>query len=244
MKTHTLTPFDIIIVGVIMFGHAVYSAISQYIYYQGGNALLDNTNGVVFDAYANYIGIASELALLAIVYIYLKIRKFDFRALQFNIQKNTLPIVLALFFGASIVASAIDYALWITNPAIDTLASDTTKGAHTSTPMQASDISLWAFAIVNGFFEEIYFLGIVLCARKWQGLLIIFSLVLRFAFHLYQGLDGAWVITSLGVSFLLAKMWLVRRQKDSLAPFFITHTLFDIFGLTWVLQALSWAYYR
>lgn len=84
----------------------------------------------------------------------------------------------------------------------------------------------------------------MLCARKWQGLLIIFSLVLRFAFHLYQGLDGAWVITSLGVSFLLAKMWLVRRQKDSLAPFFITHTLFDIFGLTWVLQALSWAYYR
>ena len=53
------------------------------------------------------------------------------------------------------------------------------------------------------------------------------SLIVRFAFHTYQGLASAFTITTLGVVFLL-----FRRQTNMLLPFILAHGLFDIFGLS------------
>ncbi|WHR54771.1 CPBP family glutamic-type intramembrane protease [Wohlfahrtiimonas chitiniclastica] len=54
----------------------------------------------------------------------------------------------------------------------------------------------------------------------------LYSLVIRFSFHTYQGINSAIAITLLGVVFLL-----IRRRTNLLVPFMLAHAFFDVFGL-------------
>nr|WP_283162941.1 CPBP family intramembrane glutamic endopeptidase [Moraxella sp. Tifton1] len=95
--------------------------------------------------------------------------------------------------------------------------------------------SLLLFALINGFYEEVFFVGLVaLTAKKHLPLAIVLTLLVRFAFHTYQGLAGALTITTLGMVFLL-----LRRKSDELLPFTLAHSFFDLFGLTLPLYLLG-----
>lgn len=54
------------------------------------------------------------------------------------------------------------------------------------------NISTVLYAILNGFYEEIFFLGICLAVKpeylKWA---VIYSLIIRVSFHTYQGMESA-----------------------------------------------------
>lgn len=56
--------------------------------------------------------------------------------------------------------------------------------------------------------------------------MLILSLIIRFAFHTYQGLLGAMVISTLGMVFIL-----LRLKDDELVAFMLAHAFFDVFGL-------------
>ena len=86
------------------------------------------------------------------------------------------------------------------------------------------------YAVFNGVYEEIYFLGICLAVkpehRKWA---VPFSLLVRVSFHTYQGMFSA---LGIGVLFGLYFYLLYRRSKDkNLLPFFVAHMWGDIIGV-------------
>lgn len=86
------------------------------------------------------------------------------------------------------------------------------------------------YALLNGVYEEIYFLGICLAVRKehlkWA---LPFSLLIRVSFHTYQGMISA---LGIGLLFGIFMYLMYRRSKDrNLLPFFIAHAIGDIFGL-------------
>ena len=91
-------------------------------------------------------------------------------------------------------------------------------------------VSTVIYAVFNGVYEEIYFLGICLAVkpehRKWA---VPFSLLVRVSFHTYQGMFSA---LGIGVLFGLYFYLLYRRSKDkNLLPFFVAHMWGDIIGV-------------
>ncbi|UWH02138.1 CPBP family intramembrane metalloprotease [Corynebacterium silvaticum] len=92
------------------------------------------------------------------------------------------------------------------------------------------DASLVLFSLQNGFYEEIFFLGIFLSvAPKYRVAAFIFSLVVRTIFHTYQGLASA-----LGIGLILGSIFyfLYTRSKDkNLYTFFLAHAICDVVGL-------------
>ena len=91
-------------------------------------------------------------------------------------------------------------------------------------------VSVIPFAFLNGFYEEIFFLGICLSVeKKWIPEALIYSIIVRYAVHTYQGQISAICIgLVLGLTFFI----LYRRSKTkNLIPFFIAHAIGDVFGV-------------
>lgn len=223
-KITILTMVDVLILTAIFFGAAIYSSTMQFV------ALLQASQTVAsavpsdlqFADSQNLTSILTELTLMTVAFLYLKMRRFDFSQFHFGINRYTVPKTVLYILLAGAVAticeyvqmSVVDYGV----QAVDNYSAD----EHLS---QISP-SLVAFALVNGFFEEWYFLGILFVHKNRIWVALLFALMVRFLFHTYQGLVGALIITTLGVSFFV-----LRNKSEELLPFMLAHAFFDVFGL-------------
>ncbi|XXQ68778.1 CPBP family intramembrane glutamic endopeptidase [Neisseriaceae bacterium B1] len=219
-----LSLIDFFILATLLFGSAIYSSTIQYLELLSNNQIVP-TN-LEFDNTGNWSGIGMELTLLLLTFGYLYYRKFNFKRLNFNINAKTgLKILLYILLAGS-VASAYEVLQQMLFPEFYP-ATDQTEVYNAAKHFAMWSPSFIVFAFVNGFFEELFFIGLVpLVQRKHLPLVIVLSLLVRFAFHTYQGLAGALTITTLGIVFLL-----LRRKSNELLPFTFAHTFFDLFGL-------------
>ncbi|MFY1027830.1 CPBP family intramembrane glutamic endopeptidase [Actinobacillus seminis] len=230
-KYNALHIIDLVILAAIFF----YSPIITSFHYftelqQAGLAAPENLE---FSEADNYSSIGMELLSLGVAWLYLMLRKFQFAQLPFSFNKNTLPLTLALilFTGAICHLFANTFSPEIlTEPTI----TDSTL-MENATPAQTESENLWdyfslsliLFALLNGFYEEIFFLGLVFCVeKKWLPFALIFALIVRFAFHTYQGLFSATVVFLFGVLLML-----LRFKIRNVVPFMLAHSFFDVFGL-------------
>lgn len=214
---------DLFVLAVIFFGQASIASLRMFLEMPPEPAAA--TVAVrEFDEMENYATIAFELASLAVAALYLRWRRFDFRQLDFSLTRHTLPQALLLVLLAGLLADLahLSLGLWQPLPGGEAAAGNDAANAP---PLS---LSLLLLAFVNGFYEELFFIGLVfaLPRRHWP-LAIAFSLGVRFVFHTYQGLAGALVITTLGVVFALA-----RYRLAYLWPFMLAHAVFDVFGLS------------
>ena len=95
-----------------------------------------------------------------------------------------------------------------------------------------------AYALLNGFYEEFFFLGLLTSVRekhKWWVLL--YSTIIRISFHTYQGLVWALVI---GVVYGLFYYFLYKYKFKNLLPFFLMHALADMFGSSLMYLLIAW----
>ncbi|MGQ7461034.1 CPBP family intramembrane glutamic endopeptidase [Streptococcus suis] len=84
------------------------------------------------------------------------------------------------------------------------------------------------FSLMNGFYEEFFFLGLLLSTnKKYRPWILVFSTILRTFFHTYQGLPSTLVI---GVVLGLFYYYLYTRKNDNLLPFFLSHAFADMVG--------------
>lgn len=250
-KRTQLHLFDIAVLTFIFFGMAIYSSTAGFLALS--QADMSAPSELVFDSSANYYAIVQELITLAVAFLYLKWRRFDFAQFVFKITRFVPLKVVAYVLIAGTIATTSEYALmavmpeWYPDlgaPPIDSPAlleeASHQEFAHQA-PSQSYDAhehlsqfspSLLVFALLNGFFEELYFLGILFATPKKHhfGLLVL-ALLVRFAFHTYQGLAGALVITTLGVVFFVLRKFALTKQDPNLLPFVLAHAFFDIFGL-------------
>jgi CAAX amino protease len=97
-----------------------------------------------------------------------------------------------------------------------------------------------AYGLLNGFYEEFFFLGLMTSVKEehqWKALA--FSTLVRFSFHTYQGMLWAIVI---GVVYGLFYYFMYKKVVKNLLPFFLMHALADMFGSTFIYLLIAWAY--
>lgn len=221
-KITVLKWFDIAIITVIMFGDGIYNSTLQYLALSNQTSTLKEN--LTFSSMQNYQALALQSLLLFLAFMYLVFRNFDFSVWT---QKMAFePWLLVKIVGIFILAAL----------AMDIYALVSYQLSAVATPSLAQlfpnlDLSLILYALLNGFYEEIFFLGVCLAVRpeytKWAFL---YSLVIRCSFHTYQGLGTAIALGLLvGTIFYL----LYRKLKpQNLLPFFFAHAIADMIGLS------------
>ncbi|MBY5033808.1 CPBP family intramembrane metalloprotease [Streptococcus gallolyticus] len=221
-KLTTLRWFDIIIVTFIMFGEGIYKSTLQYI------ALINHTttlgNNLTFSSWQNYQALTIQSIWLFLAFIYLLWRNFDFSVWTRHIKIDAwLPLkVIGLFLISALAMDAYSLISYnLTTPPTPSLVQ----------LFSNVDLSLILYSLLNGFYEEIFFLGVCLAIKpqhiKWAFL---YSLLIRCSFHTYQGLGNA-----IALGLLLGSIFFICYRKwkpQNLLPFFLAHAIADTLGLT------------
>lgn len=220
-KINHLKWFDIFILTLILWGEGIYTSTISYIALIRGKATIDDN--LSFSTADNYGALALQAGLLLLALLYLWLRRFDFKAwtIRFNIKAVASGVLI--FLAAALL---LDIYFLLTDPLTGVLPFPGPIGAFFVNETVSSVI----YALLNGVYEELYFLGICLAVRKehlkWT---VPFSLLIRVSFHTYQGIISA---LGIGLLFGIFMYLLYRRSNDrNLLPFFIAHAIGDIFGL-------------
>ncbi len=220
-KINHLKWFDILVLTLILWGEGIYTSTASYIALIQGSSTVDDN--LTFSATDNYGALALQAGLLLLALLYLWLRRFDFKAwtIRFNIKAVASGVLI--FLAAALL---LDIYFLLTDPLTGVLPFPGPIGAFFVNETVSSVI----YALLNGVYEELYFLGICLAVRKehlkWA---VPFSLLIRVSFHTYQGIISA---LGIGLLFGIFMYLLYRRSNDrNLLPFFIAHAIGDIFGL-------------
>ena len=220
-KRSQLAWFDVLILTIIFWGEAIYSSTMYYLYLMQGTTSIEEN--LVFTVADNYNALATQVVTLFIAIAYLLLRHFDFKTWNVSITPKAVGYGILIFIFSAIL---MDVFFLITGPFAKFLPFPGPIGAFFGN----ATVSRVIYALFNGVYEEIYFLGICLAvapkAMKWA---IPFSLLIRISFHTYQGMLSALAIGLLFGGFLYL---LYRRSKDkNLVPFFVAHAIADVTGL-------------
>lgn len=235
-KHRTLNLVDIVILTFIFFGIAIYSSTIYYLSPMPLSNVVDST-GMVFNESGNWSSIIFEIVLLAVAWCYLKCRHFDFTSLNFTIHRYTILKAVVYILIAGSVATGCEYLYFLLFDHYSSQAVSYTGDVAEMNMQSHFSISLILFSLLNGFYEELFFLGLIfLVHKRYLTYVLIASLFIRFAFHTYQGIASALVISTLGIVFII-----LRLKDDELPAFMLAHSFFDIFGLGLPLYLLDYS---
>ena len=219
IKIKELQWWDILILSMILFGFPIWNST---------RAIFQVPTGVVaaemsFSALDNWFGIFTTAIELGFAYIYLRWRHFDFSQWKYKFTwKDTLKAI-AIFMLMSLSMDIISILS-------DGWRVATAYASYFGIIRAISeiDLSLIAFSLLNGFYEEIFFLGIcTMVPKKQKTGVFIYSLIIRFLFHTYQGFASAFGI---GIVVGMLYCFIYVKSKRNLYPFMLSHSLADIFG--------------
>lgn len=224
-KTSYLNWLDIIILTLILFGEAIYTSTVYYLANQGAPSVDFST---ITDA-QNYQMMVTQGMSLLWAFLYLLIRRFDFSLWKFQFDLESTALAVGLY---SVLSLCMDLLYVALDPSFReyVLAGSLNLAESWKLFVSSFTPSLVIYSLLNGFYEEIYFIGMC-CAvqKKNQPLVFIFSLVVRIAFHTYQGL-----LPALGIGLILGFIYYFWYQKKSrnLYPIVLSHAFADILGLS------------
>ncbi len=220
-KLNYLRWFDIVVLTVIFWGSGIWTSTLTYIELCKGT--IDYNESMTFTAADNYAALYEQLVMFIIALLYLLIRRFNFRQWVIRLDIKAICLGVIFFIGAALVQDAYTVltntfadSLPFPNPIADFCRNET--------------VSEVIYAIFNGIYEELYFLGMCLAVRpkhiKWA---LAFSLLIRISFHTYQGMISA---IGIGIVFGIYMYLLYAKRKDkNLVPLFVAHSIADVFGL-------------
>lgn len=224
--------WDVVVVSVLLFGKATWTS-TQIFLTSGQSATAELPE---FTSAVNWYALADQVPLLLLAFVYLWWRRFDFSRWPMAINLKSLGLGILLFAGVALLFDLyfmLAYALF-PQPASLATAEATSYTAINLHPFLAAlsriDLSLLIYALVNGFYEEIFFLGVCLSVEpKHRTVIFLYSLLVRYAFHTYQGTIPALAIgLLLGISFYLIY---TRQREKNLVPFFVAHAIGDLIGV-------------
>jgi membrane protease YdiL (CAAX protease family) len=168
-----------------------------------------------FSESGDYWAIGTELLLGAVALLYLRRLRFDLGSLY------PAPDLLGSALGVGIFLLAGIVGSMVTAP----FASADQPLMSEFDYQKVSLASTILFSMVNGAFEEVFLLGVLVRGLRHHGLSIAVGLPLlvRVLYHLYQGPLGAVWILVFGLVFTACYLRLGR-----LWPLVLAHTLWDI----------------
>ncbi|MEL5720404.1 CPBP family glutamic-type intramembrane protease [Treponema pedis] len=230
-KIQTLKWYDILALTVIFFGYAIYTSTLYFI-----QLIVQNTAEIMappqISVWQNYQSLITQLVLLAAALAYLKFRNFDFSQWSVRFSFKAVLGGIAIFI---ILALCMDIYYLLISPLLNNVdsavAAQEVQTAQTTPVFDLhAKIILIIYAMLNGTYEELFFLGICLAVPPKHTLkAFIFSLLVRFGFHTYMG-----AYTALGLSLICGTIYFTcysKLNKKNLLPYFISHAFADVFGL-------------
>jgi membrane protease YdiL (CAAX protease family) len=202
----TLTLAEATVVSAICFGLFILSSTE---------AVLAGFPEAKFSESSNSWSILIEVILASIALLYLRSRNFEINSLypRPNLQGTFLGLGV---FTATWLIGAIATAPFVT-PERPMMTEFSFNGVSLT--------SIILFAMVNGAFEEIFLLGVLVRGLRGYGLSVAIGvpLLVRVLYHLYQGPLGAVWILAFGFTFTL-----VYLRTQQLWPLVLAHILWDI----------------
>lgn len=179
-------------------------------------AVLAGFPAAEFSDASNVLGMGLELVLGGFALLYLRMRDFDIGTLY---PRPDL--------GGTLVGIVLYATIWVACIAVLLLfmREDGTPEAAAFSYSGSSRVLTVLYAMVNGSFEEIFLLGVLVCGLRHHGLSIAVGLPLlvRLLYHLYQGPAG--VVSILVVGLILTAYYL---RSGRLWPVVFAHILADI----------------
>lgn len=177
-----------------------------------------------FDSGQNWGALAQQSAQLLAGFGYIYLR--NIKLIPWSIK----PTVRGTLLGVGLFAAAglvFDLAFQAYDQLTTAEATETNETGHYAGGI---DVSLVAYSLFNGFYEEFLFLVIFLSLMtKHQGALLAASVAVRIAFHTYQGLFNALLIGAVfGVGFHVLA---TRFPRQRIYPFAVAHALGDLLGV-------------
>ncbi len=222
-KIQHLKYYDIILITIVMFGVSIYSSTMDYLDIINGVANIDDN--LSFSSTDDWFSIAMQLAQLLIVFAYLYFRKFDFANWKFKINLKIMLYGILIYIAAAVLMDISSLIFGFNQFPLTYTGEFRTVQAFIS----EFNLSLIPFSLLNGFFEEIFFLGICLSVKeKYINYALIYSLLIRISFHTYQGMASACTI-GIGIG-LLFYFTYIKCMKKNLAPVVLAHIISDILG--------------
>ncbi len=219
MKRRELQWWDVVILSLILFGSAIWNS-TVFLFTATPEMMEYATDFSVLD---NLYGILSILVELGVSYVYLRWRKFDFSQWRYRITWKGTAAAVGIFLLMSLAMDLVTIVSYGWAEATAYVGQGGIFGV-----LAQIDGSLIAFSLLNGVYEEIFFLGVCTAVPEGQkkGVLA-YSLVIRFSFHTYQGLSAA-----LGIGFVIGGIYylLYVKSNQNLYPYMLSHAFADIFG--------------
>lgn len=217
--------WDILILTLILFGQPIW--LSTELYLTGEAAGTAVSTELTANQDYDMIMVQGVALLLALSYLWL--RKFEFKQWAFAIDAKATRQAIGLFLVFAVLMEVLflclspGYATYFMLARFDILSGFNDFLAQLR-------LSRLLYALLNGFYEEIYFMGMVLAVkpekRTW---FFAFSLLVRIAFHTYQGLLSAFGIgLILGIGYYI---WYIKLGKKNLYPIVLSHAIADVWGL-------------
>lgn len=223
-KLNYLKWWDILILTIIMFGYFIYNSTIGYF---SQNTV---TDAFEFASSSNWQALLFQLVLLLIAFLYLSIRGFNFSNWTIKFSFKSIVYGILIFIGVALIFDLYFTIIsYIYYPNVDNSVYYSSSTNQLLEKLKSIDFSLITYSILNGFYEEIFFLAICLSVNpKNRIYYFIYTLIIRFSFHTYQGSFNA-----LAIGFIAGSIYyiLYTKSKDkNLVPFFIAHTITDILG--------------
>lgn len=236
-KLKHLNFFDLIIIAAIMFGY--FAIISTRLFIEGLQTATAHTQSSASEGAAYSSNFTFQVIMLVIVLIYLLIRNFDFKSLKIRFRPSVIiwgPVLFCIvgLFGDFLTTVTGEYNYL--NPELIQYINPL-EIINKFTALTHMTI---AYGLLNGFYEEFFFLGLITSVKEEKKYYaLIFSTLVRISFHTYQGIT--WALT-IGVIFGLFYYFMYKKVVKNLLPFFLMHALTDMFGTGLIYLLISWNY--
>lgn len=234
--------FDIGMVTLIMFGQFIVRSTQMYMASLSpiiSTTMSETATNTVSKGAAYSSNFSLQLILLSLALVYLWIRHFDFKQLPIRLKWSVLfwvPFIFAIMGLLADVVSTLSGQYNYFSPQVLAFVSPM---AVLNKFMALSPMAI-AYGLLNGFYEEFFFLGLLTSVKdKYKWWVLLFSTLVRVSFHTYQGMLWALVI---GVVFGLLYYFLYKYKVKNLLPFFLVHALADMFGSSLIYLLVNWNY--
>jgi len=234
--------FDIGMVTLIMFGQFIVRSTQMYMASLSpiiSTTMSETATNTVSKGAAYSSNFSLQLILLSLALVYLWIRHFDFKQLPIRLKWSVLfwvPFIFAIMGLLADVVSTLSGQYNYFSPQVLAFVSPM---AVLNKFMALSPMAI-AYGLLNGFYEEFFFLGLLTSVKdKYKWWVLLFSTLVRVSFHTYQGMLWALVI---GVVFGLLYYFLYKYKVKNLLPFFLVHALADMFGSSLIYLLINWNY--
>lgn len=234
--------FDIGMVTLIMFGQFIVRSTQMYMASLSptiSTTMSETATNTVSKGAAYSSNFSLQLILLSLALVYLWIRHFDFKQLPIRLKWSVLfwvPFIFAIMGLLADVVSTLSGQYNYFSPQVLAFVSPM---AVLNKFMALSPVAI-AYGLLNGFYEEFFFLGLLTSVKdKYKWRVLVFSTLVRVSFHTYQGMLWALVI---GVVFGLLYYFLYKYKVKNLLPFFLVHALADMFGSSLIYLLVNWNY--